>query len=41
MLYLCIYEEEYIILKDTLVRQWVAEGFFSAIEGKDKEEVAG
>jgi hypothetical protein len=41
MLYLCIYKEEYTILKDTLVKQWVAEGFVSAIEGKDKEEVAG
>ncbi|CAL5041721.1 unnamed protein product [Urochloa decumbens] len=41
MLYLCIYKEEYIILKDTLVKQWVAEGFVSADEGKDKEEVAG
>ncbi|OEL20830.1 Disease resistance protein RPM1 [Dichanthelium oligosanthes] len=41
MLYLCIYKEEYIILKDDLVKQWVAEGFVSAIGGEDREEVAG
>ncbi|KAL6603754.1 hypothetical protein ACP70R_044115 [Stipagrostis hirtigluma subsp. patula] len=41
MLYFCIYKEEYIILRDNLVKQWVAEGFVTAFEGNDKEEVAG
>jgi hypothetical protein len=41
MLYLCMFKEEYPILKDKLMRLWVAEGFISANEGEDKEEVAG
>uniref|UniRef100_A0A0E0AUZ9 DC1 domain-containing protein n=1 Tax=Oryza glumipatula TaxID=40148 RepID=A0A0E0AUZ9_9ORYZ len=40
MLYLSIYKEDYIIKKDDLVKQWMAEGFVCAIVGKDMEEVA-
>ncbi|CAL4991015.1 unnamed protein product [Urochloa decumbens] len=40
ILYLSIYKEDHIILKDDLVKQWVAEGFICAQEGKDMEEVA-
>ncbi|TVU24319.1 hypothetical protein EJB05_26750, partial [Eragrostis curvula] len=40
LLYLCIYPENYIILKEDLVNQWLAEGFISTVEGKDTVEVA-
>ncbi|XP_062182669.1 disease resistance protein RGA5-like isoform X2 [Phragmites australis] len=41
LLYLSIYPEGYKIRKDDLVKQWVAEGFLGAVDGKDIEEVAG
>lgn len=41
MLYLCMFKEEYPIMKDKLVKLWVAEGFVTANEGEDTEEVAG
>ncbi|KAF0927397.1 hypothetical protein E2562_032483, partial [Oryza meyeriana var. granulata] len=34
-------KEDYIIRKDNLVKQWMAEGFINPIENKDMEEVAG
>uniref|UniRef100_A0ACD5UPN5 Uncharacterized protein n=1 Tax=Avena sativa TaxID=4498 RepID=A0ACD5UPN5_AVESA len=40
MLYLCIYPEDYIIKKNDLVRQWVAQGFVSKAHGRDPENVA-
>ncbi|KAM0829967.1 hypothetical protein ACQ4PT_066527 [Festuca glaucescens] len=40
MLYLCIYPEDYIIKKNDLVRQWVAQGFVSKARGRDPENVA-
>lgn len=40
MLYFSIYEEDYIILKDDLVKQWVDEGFIGAMDENDKEEIA-
>ncbi|XP_037439112.1 disease resistance protein RGA5-like isoform X2 [Triticum dicoccoides] len=40
MLSLCMYEEDCIIMKDDLVKQWMAEDFISAAEGNDREEVA-
>jgi hypothetical protein len=40
MLYLCMYEEDRVILKVDLVKQWIAEGFICAVEGADGLEVA-
>ncbi|XP_071682087.1 disease resistance protein RGA5 isoform X1 [Lolium perenne] len=40
MLYLCMYEEDRVILKVDLVKQWMAEGFICAVEGDDVKEVA-
>ncbi|PAN20068.1 hypothetical protein PAHAL_3G315800 [Panicum hallii] len=40
MLYLSIYKEDHVIWKYDLVKQWLAEGFICAQEGKVKEEVA-
>ncbi|XP_037462836.1 disease resistance protein RGA5-like [Triticum dicoccoides] len=41
LLHLSMYLEGSIILKQELVRQWVAEGFLAASEGQNMEEVAG
>ncbi|KAM3206011.1 hypothetical protein ACQJBY_061600 [Aegilops geniculata] len=41
LLQLCMYPEGSIVFKQDLVRQWVAEGFLAASEGKNMEEVAG
>ncbi|KAK1698259.1 hypothetical protein QYE76_014956 [Lolium multiflorum] len=40
MLYLCMYEEDRVILKVDLVKQWMAEGFICMMEGEDGNEVA-
>lgn len=40
MLYLSIYKEDHIINPDDLVKQWVAEDFVSATEGKSLDEAA-
>ncbi|XP_044984278.1 disease resistance protein RGA5-like isoform X1 [Hordeum vulgare subsp. vulgare] len=40
VMYLGIYQENYIIPKDDLVKQWIAEGFIHATEEKDKEEIS-
>ncbi|XP_062183928.1 uncharacterized protein LOC133887926 isoform X2 [Phragmites australis] len=40
MLYLSLYQENHIICKNDLVKQWITEGFICAKEGKDTEEVA-
>ncbi|XP_020165042.1 disease resistance protein RGA5 [Aegilops tauschii subsp. strangulata] len=40
MLYLGMYPEDYIIWKNDLVRQWVAQGFVSKAHGKYPEDVA-
>ncbi|KAI4986301.1 hypothetical protein ZWY2020_018931 [Hordeum vulgare] len=40
LLYLSVYLEGYTIWKVDLVKQWVSEGFISAAEEKDSEEVA-
>jgi hypothetical protein len=40
VMYLSIYEEDYIIQKDDMVKQWIAEGFIHATEEKDKEEIS-
>jgi len=40
ILYLCMYEEGRVILKDDLVKQWLTEGFISVVEGEDGQEVA-
>ncbi|KAI4969031.1 hypothetical protein ZWY2020_046361 [Hordeum vulgare] len=40
LLYLSLYPENYIILKEDIVKQWVAEGFILAPR-EDKTEVAG
>uniref|UniRef100_A0A0D9XVD9 NB-ARC domain-containing protein n=1 Tax=Leersia perrieri TaxID=77586 RepID=A0A0D9XVD9_9ORYZ len=40
MLYLSMYQEDFIIWKDDLVNQWIAEGFICAIERDDKEEIS-
>ncbi|XP_024311157.1 uncharacterized protein LOC104584449 isoform X6 [Brachypodium distachyon] len=42
MLYLSLYEEDCIIWKDDLMKQWIAEGFICAGEGDtSREETAG
>jgi hypothetical protein len=40
VMYLSIYEEDYIIQKDDMVKQWIAEGFIRATEDKDQEEIS-
>ncbi|KAF7027098.1 hypothetical protein CFC21_039171 [Triticum aestivum] len=40
MLYLGMYPEDYIIWKNDLVRQWVAQGFVSKAQGQYPEDVA-
>ncbi|XP_024311000.1 putative disease resistance RPP13-like protein 3 isoform X2 [Brachypodium distachyon] len=40
LLYLSVYQEDWIIWKDDLVKQWIAEGFICATEDKYKEEIA-
>ncbi|KAJ1277080.1 hypothetical protein BS78_05G266500 [Paspalum vaginatum] len=41
LLYLSIYKEGHIIWKHDLVKQWIAEGFICAKEGKHMDKVAG
>lgn len=42
MLYLSLYEEDCIIWKDDLMKQWIVEGFICAVEGDtNMEEIAG
>ncbi|KAI5015916.1 hypothetical protein ZWY2020_059455 [Hordeum vulgare] len=41
LLYLSMYQQGYVIKKDELVKQWVAEGFLSANGGQDTQEIAG
>ncbi|CAL5039857.1 unnamed protein product [Urochloa decumbens] len=40
LLYFNMYPEGYIMWKDHLVKQWIAEGFVNAAEGKDREKIA-
>ncbi|KAF8730695.1 hypothetical protein HU200_016554 [Digitaria exilis] len=40
LLYFSLYPEGYTFLKTDLVKQWSAEGFICAVEGKDTSEVA-
>uniref|UniRef100_A0ACD5TZ98 Uncharacterized protein n=1 Tax=Avena sativa TaxID=4498 RepID=A0ACD5TZ98_AVESA len=40
MLFLCLYEEDCVIWKDDLVKQWMAEGFVCTTEGNAGKEVA-
>ncbi|CAL4983408.1 unnamed protein product [Urochloa decumbens] len=40
LLYISVYPENYMILKEDLVKQWVVEGFICTIEGRDQIEVA-
>ncbi|VAH99625.1 unnamed protein product [Triticum turgidum subsp. durum] len=38
-LYLGMYSEDHIILRDDLVKQWIGEGFVSSLHGPDLEDV--
>lgn len=38
MLYLCMYKEEYIILKDTLVKQWLLKVLLVRLKRKRQRE---
>jgi hypothetical protein len=40
VMYLSMYEQDYIIQKDDMVKQWIAEGFICATEEKDKEAMS-
>ncbi|XP_073358717.1 disease resistance protein RGA5-like [Aegilops tauschii subsp. strangulata] len=40
LLYLSIYPEDYVIVRDILVRRWIAEAFISEERGQSKQEVA-
>ncbi|OEL17810.1 putative late blight resistance protein-like protein R1B-17 [Dichanthelium oligosanthes] len=40
LLYMSLYQDDNIIWKDDLVNQWIAEGFFCATEGQDKQEIS-
>uniref|UniRef100_A0ACD5XTK0 Uncharacterized protein n=1 Tax=Avena sativa TaxID=4498 RepID=A0ACD5XTK0_AVESA len=40
LMYLSIYQADYIIQKDDLVQQWIAEGLIRATGDKDKEEMS-
>ncbi|KAJ1264883.1 hypothetical protein BS78_08G036000 [Paspalum vaginatum] len=40
LLYFNMYPENYVIQKVHLVKQWIAEGFIDATDGKDTEETA-
>ncbi|XP_044985086.1 disease resistance protein RGA5-like [Hordeum vulgare subsp. vulgare] len=40
MMYLSIYEENYMIWKDDLLKQWIAEGLIRANGEKDMEEIS-
>ncbi|CAD6256307.1 unnamed protein product [Miscanthus lutarioriparius] len=41
LLYLSVYPENYLFLKEDLVKQWIAEDFICTPEGKDIVDVAG
>ncbi|KAL6653311.1 hypothetical protein ACP70R_008889 [Stipagrostis hirtigluma subsp. patula] len=41
MLYFGMYPEDYIIEKDDLVKQWIAEDFVGKVHGLDAKDVAG
>lgn len=40
LLYLSMFPKDYVIDRKRLVRRWIAEGFVSAMNGQDSEEVA-
>ncbi|XP_037488226.1 disease resistance protein RGA5-like [Triticum dicoccoides] len=40
LLYLSMYSEGHVIKKDELVKQWVTEGFLSAVGGRNTQEIA-
>ncbi|KAG2563910.1 hypothetical protein PVAP13_8KG373600 [Panicum virgatum] len=41
LLYLSMYPENYLFLKEDLVKQWMAEDFICALDGNDIADVAG